>query len=81
MSMQRTKLKLTFVGLVILCLVALAFILRDWSDSGLWLGWFGSLAMVLGIYATANVAQKGVQGKNYNESIKKNGETKYGNSK
>ena len=68
MSMQRTKLKLTFIGLIILCLVALAFILRNWSDSGLWLGWFGSLAMVLGIYASANVVQKNV--------LKKNGDQK-----
>jgi len=73
MSMQRTKLKLTFVGLLILCLIAFAFILKSWSDSGLWLGWFGSLAMVLGIYAGANVAQKGV--------TRKNSESKYGSSK
>lgn len=79
--MHRTKLKLTFVGLIILCVIAMAFLIRGWSDSGLWLGWFGSLAMVLGIYAGANVAQKNVQGKNYNESIKKNGESKYGSSK
>jgi len=71
--MHRTKLKLTFVGLGMLFLLAIAFLIRGWSDSGLWLGWFGSLGMVLGIYAGANVAQKGV--------VKKNSEPKYGNSK
>ena len=79
--MHRTKLKLTFIGLGILCILALAFILKDQFEPALWMAWFGSFAMVLGIYATANVAQKNIQGKNYNESIKKNGESKYGSSK
>lgn len=62
--MHRTKLKLTFVGLGILCSLALAFILKGQFDSGLWMAWFGAFAMVLGIYASANVAQKGVMKKN-----------------
>jgi cadmium resistance protein CadD (predicted permease) len=69
-GMQRTKLKLTFIGLIILCLIALAFIMKNQFEPMLWMGWFGSLAMVLGIYAGTNVAQKSVQGKNYNESLK-----------
>ncbi len=62
--MHRTKLKLTFIGLGILCLLAGAFILKNQFDSGLWMAWFGAFAMVLGIYAGANVAQKNVERKN-----------------
>jgi len=69
-EMTRTKFKLTIAGLIILCLIAIAFILKNQFEATLWLGWFGSLAMVLGIYAGSNVAQKNVQGKNYNNSIK-----------
>ena len=56
--MHRTKLKLTFIGLLILCIIAGAFIVKEQFEPALWMAWFGSFAMVLGIYATANVAQK-----------------------
>lgn len=58
--MTHTKLKLTVLGLVILCLIAVGFILKDQFEPMLWTGWFVAFAGVLGIYAGANVAQKKV---------------------
>jgi len=56
--MKHTKLKLTIMGLIILIGLAAAFIIEEQFESGLWMLWFGSFTMVLGIYSGANVVQK-----------------------
>jgi len=56
--MKHTKLKLTLIGLLILVALAAAFIMKEQFESGLWMLWFGSFTMVLGIYSGANVVQK-----------------------
>jgi len=53
-------LKLTLIGLGMLGVLAFAFILKDWSEPALWMAWFAAFGGTLGIYAGANVAQKGV---------------------
>ena len=57
---SRTKLTVTLVGLGMLLVLAIAFILKDWSEPSLWMAWFMAFGGTIGIYASANVAQKGV---------------------
>ena len=52
------KLKLTIAGLVVLCLLAAGFVLKDRFDPMLWGGWFVAFTGTLGIYSGANIMQK-----------------------
>jgi len=58
--MKRTKLKLTLIALGMLAAIAVGFIAKDQFEPTLWMAWFAAFASTLGIYAGANVAQKGV---------------------
>jgi len=70
--MKNKKWKLTIFVLLILIGIAIGFFLKSWSDSILWMGWFGALAVAPGIFAGTNYLEKkeyiknGVDNKNTN---------------
>ena len=58
--MKRTKLKFAIIGVVVLILLAGAFILFDQWDPMLWGLWFAAFDGIVLQYSMANVLQKKV---------------------
>lgn len=56
--MKNKKWKLTIFVLIILIGVAVGFFLKAWSDSVLWMGWFGALSAAAGIFTGGNYLEK-----------------------
>ncbi len=67
--MSSKKFGLTVSGGTALLIIAILFIATGQFEPMLWGGWFLAFTGTLGLYFGANVAQKSVQGKNYNESL------------
>ena len=56
--MKNKKWKLTIFILIILIGIAIGFFLKSWSDSVLWMGWFGALSATAGIFTGGNYLEK-----------------------
>lgn len=67
--MKNKKLTFTWCAFAVLCLIALGFMLLKIFDSVIWCAWFASFDGWLGIYCFANVKQKEVISKNYNQEL------------
>ena len=56
--MKNKKWKLTLIVLGILSGVAVGFFIKDWSESVLWIGWFGAIGSAIGIFVGGNHLDK-----------------------
>lgn len=67
--MKKTKLKMSFIGLGILVLIAFGFFLAREFEVGLWAFWFAAFDTIIGAYLTANVVQTHVISNNYKPEL------------
>lgn len=56
--MKSKKWKLTIFILLILIGISLGFFYKNWSESVLWMGWFGALSATAGIFTGGNYLEK-----------------------
>jgi hypothetical protein len=69
MFSAKTKLRMSLLGLFILCAVGACFVVFGQWSAGLWGLWFGAFDGIILGYAAANVAQKQVISKNYRPEL------------
>jgi len=66
---KKTKLRMSLLGLGILCAVGACFVAFGQWSAGLWGLWFGAFDGIILGYAAANVAQSQVISKNYRPEL------------
>jgi hypothetical protein len=75
MFSAKTKLRMSLLGLAILCVIGGLFVGFGQWDPGLWILWFGAFDGIILGYAAANVAQSQVISKNYRPELAEKGDS------